>query len=90
MVPVQRAGITLRGVSVDGSSTIALEDPAVKDRFAWQLHGLGGVGLGWSVTEHLGVYVEPHITLPIYSASEQYAIWLTRPSLQFRIQYDLQ
>ncbi len=89
-IPTQRKGLTLQRDNADGpTSTIALQDNKVQDRFGMQVHGTAGLSLGYAITEHFDVYVEPMVTSPIYSSGNGDMPWLTRPTLQLRIQYEL-
>ncbi|MCB0770985.1 MAG: hypothetical protein KDC00_11350, partial [Flavobacteriales bacterium] len=89
-IPTQRQGLTLAGPIQDGSpTTLPLQDARVSDRFAAQLHGQAGMSVGYFVTEHFSAYVEPLISTPILSFSGGETPWLTRPTLQIRIQHEI-
>lgn len=89
-IPTQRQGLTLAGPVQDGNpSTVALQDPRVNERFVTQLHGQAGFSVGYWITEHFSAYVEPLISTPILSFGGGETPWLTRPTLQIRIQHEL-
>jgi hypothetical protein len=89
-IPTQREGLTLARPTLDGnSSTVALEDAQVNDRFSAQLHCQAGLSVGYSITEHFSAYMEPLISTPILSFGGGETPWLTRPTIQFRIQHEL-
>ena len=89
-IPTQRKGLTLVRSPQDAPPTIlALQDPKVNDRFSTQVHGLIGLSVGYTITEHLSAHAEPMISAPLISFDGVNTPWLTRPLLQFRIQYEL-
>jgi len=89
-IPTQRNGLTLQRDNADGpTSTIALQDNKVQDRFGMQVHGTAGLSVGYAITEHFDAYVEPMVTSPIFGSGKGVMPWLTRPTLQLRIQYEL-
>lgn len=89
-VPAQRRGLTLVRSQQDiPPTTLALQDPKVNDRFSTQVHGVAGLSVGYTIIEQLSAYAEPMISAPLFSFDGGSAPWLTRPILQFRIQYEL-
>ena len=89
-IPTQRKGLTLQSDNTDRPpSTIALQDNNVQDRFGMQVHGTVGLSLGYAISERFETYVEPVITTPIFGSGKGDMPWLTRPTLQLRIQYEL-
>lgn len=89
-VPTQRKGLTLVQTGSDaGFSTTSLTDVSVNERFGTQIHGLLGLSLGYSITEHFSAYAEPMISAPLFSFGGHDTPWLTRPLLQIRLQHAL-
>lgn len=89
-VPTRREGLSLMRSQQDNSpTTLALQDPKLNDRFSTQLHGAAGLSLGYALSEVLSAYAEPMISAPLFSFDGKNTPWLTRPLLQFRIQYEL-
>jgi len=89
-IPTHRKGLTLvRSQQDTPPMTLALQDPTVNDRFRTQLHGTAGLSVGYTITEQLSAYAEPMISAPLLSFDGGNTPWLTRPILQFRIQYEL-
>ncbi|MBL7939779.1 MAG: hypothetical protein JNL43_10500 [Flavobacteriales bacterium] len=89
-IPTQRKGLTLVNSLHDAPPTaLALQDPQVDERFSSQVHGLAGISVGYTINEQLSAYVEPMISVPLISFDTDNTPWLTRPLLQFRVQYEL-
>lgn len=89
-IPMQRKGLTLVRSQQDAPpTTLALQDPKVNDRFSKQVHGVVGLSLGYTITEQISAYAEPMISAPLFSFDGDDMQWLTRPLIQFRIQYEL-
>ncbi|MEZ4739134.1 MAG: hypothetical protein R2818_07180 [Flavobacteriales bacterium] len=89
-VPTGRSGTTLSSPTMDGTSLpVTLQGENLDDRFAAQLHGQLGLSLGYSITEHFTAFAEPLVSTPILSFGGADTPWLTRPTLQLRIQYEL-
>lgn len=88
-IPAQRKGSTLLNDRDAPPSIIALQDDKVRYRFAMQVHGMVGLTLGYAVTEHMYVNIEPQISSPLVGTGNREMPWLTMPTLQLRIQYAL-
>lgn len=89
-IPTQREGTTLQRKSLDGGLTaVSLDDPAMDDRYPFQLHGHLGLSLGYALSESLGIFAEPTVSTPLISSSAATTAWMTRSFIQIRIQYEL-
>jgi hypothetical protein len=87
--PLQREGTTLLNSGADGTATASLGDGRVDRRFGMQLHGLAGVSLGYTLTEHLTLFAEPQLSVPLVGGDGRTAPALTRPTFQIRLQHEL-
>jgi hypothetical protein len=89
-IPMPREGHTLARNGSDGTWQVAsLNDGSTRDRFRPQLHGHAGLSLGYLVSDHLRILVEPGYSTSLLPPRGVPSLSLSRTFLQIRLQHAL-